>query len=127
MRILVDTHALIWHFESNALLSPSARAVIDTPLNTLFISTASIWELSIKVSLGKLRLTSPIHEMLDGYMMRGATLLYITPKHAMGVQTLPWRHRDPFDRMLVAQAMHEDLILLTKDEKIRQYGVRNVW
>ena len=127
MRVLLDTHALLWHFEDSAALSPSARNIINNPQNRLFISAASIWELSIKSSLGKLRLEAPIREIVGGYVKTGSTLLSMTPEHAMATEALPWHHRDPFDRMLIAQTRHEDLTLITQDEMIRQYDVRNIW
>ncbi len=127
MRMLVDTHALIWHFEDSPSLSPSARRSLNDPQNRLFISVVSSWELAVKASLGKLTLGSPVHEMIDVYVKRGATLLPMTPEHAMGVQTLPWHHRDPFDRMLITQALQEDLTFLTHDVLNRQYDVPHVW
>lgn len=127
MRILFDTHTLIWHFEGNALLSRSAKAIIDAPENQLFISAVNVWEVATKVSLGKLQISSSVHEMINVYLRIGATLLSMTPEHAMAVQTLPWHHRDPFDRMLITQALQEKLTLLTHDEMIRQYDVTWAW
>jgi PIN domain nuclease of toxin-antitoxin system len=127
MHVLLDTHALIWHFEDSDSLSRYAKGIINTRQNRLYISAVSIWELSIKVSRGKLQLASSVRAMIGSYIAIGATLLSMTPEHAMAVQTLPWHHRDPFDRMLITQARHEGLTLLTHDEMIRQYDVQHIW
>ncbi len=127
MRVLLDTHALLWHYEDSAELSPSAKSVINNPQNRVFISAASIWEAAIKFSLGKLRLEAPIRHIVEGYVRTGATLLSMTPDHALATAALPWLHRDPFDRMLIAQGQHEGLTLITRDDLIRQYDVRHTW
>ncbi len=127
MRVLLDTHALIWHFADSDSLSPSAKNIINNPQNKLFISAVSIWELSIKISLGKLELAAPVREVIGGYVKTGTVLLSMTPEHAMSAESLPWHHRDPFDRMLIAQARREDLTLLTQDDRIRQYDVLHIW
>lgn len=127
MRVLLDTHALIWHFEDSGSLGSSARSTINDPRNRLFISAVSIWELSIKISLGKLQLGASVRAVIDGYAKTGATLLPMTPEHAMMTESLPWHHRDPFDRMLIAQANREGLTLLTHDDRIRQYDVQHTW
>ncbi len=127
MRILLDTHALLWHFEDSPSLSPSAKNLINNSQTRLFISAATIWELSIKTSLRKLNLAAPVRDVIDGYVQTGATLLSVTPEHGLATASLPWHHRDPFDRMLIAQAQLEELVLLTCDGRIREYDVRCMW
>ncbi len=127
MRLLLDTHALLWHFEDNALLSQTAKNLINDKANQLFISTASLWEMSIKLGLGKLKLTDTIPELIAGYVKTGATLLSIDPKHAFAISSLPWHHRDPFDRMLIAQALVEDLTLISQDGMFKHYQAPLLW
>ncbi|MDR1044150.1 MAG: type II toxin-antitoxin system VapC family toxin [Candidatus Adiutrix sp.] len=125
MRLLLDTHTLIWHYEDWPLLSETANQAIDAPGNKLFISVASLWEMAIKSGIGKLTLTDPIRTIMAAYVGIGATILTITPDHALATQNLPWHHRDPFDRLLIAQAVHEGLTLVSRDEVFASYGQLN--
>ncbi len=127
MRLLLDTHALIWHREGSAQLSATARAMIADPDNQVIISIATLWEMSIKRSLGKLKTVKSPSEILDIYRAGGAELLSIAPEHIAAVESLPWHHRDPFDRMLIAQAKVEKLILITRDEAFGHYAIAQVW
>lgn len=127
MRLLLDTHTLIWHYENKTALGKKALAALNDESNERFISIASIWEMNIKIGTGKLRLGAPAPEIVSWYKNAGATILDIEEVHAHGVRTLPSIHRDPFDRMLVSQAKHEGLILVTVDERIRQYPVEWLW
>lgn len=127
MRLLLDTHTLIWHYEDRPQLSETANLVLDDPSNHLFISVVSLWEMAIKSSRGKLTLSDPLHSIINVYKKSGATILPIGPEHALATQKLPWRHSDPFDRLLIAQAMHEDLILLSRDAMFAGYPVRLLW
>jgi len=127
MRLLLDTHALIWHYEANAALSEEARKLIDAPDSQLFISVASLWELVIKLGLGKLTLRKDVQAIVNLYQDAGARLLPVNLEHVLAVQTLPWHHRDPFDRLLVAQALQEDLVLISNDHKLNDYPVPRRW
>jgi len=118
MRILLDTHLLLWSLSQPKRLSASVRRKIDA--GEVYVSAASIWEISIKLTLGKLD-ASP-REVLDGIEPAGFGLLAISAEHAVRVAELPSRHRDPFDRILVAQALVEPMILLTNDEALKGYG-----
>ena len=119
MRILLDTHLLLWWLEGSPSLPAQARELIRDPENTVFVSAVSLWEIWLKQSLGKLRLP-------DGFMERLAAesfeSLPLSASQTRQVSLLPWRHRDPFDRMLVAQAQVEKLVLLTADEALAAYG-----
>lgn len=127
MRLLLDTHTLLWHRDGNSQLGTTARAMIADTSNQVVISIVTLWEMSIKRSLGKLTTAKSPAELLKIYQSGGAELLAISPEHVMGVEALPWHHRDPFDRMLIAQAKAEGLTLLTKDGVFRHYDVAQVW
>jgi PIN domain nuclease of toxin-antitoxin system len=120
VRILLDTHFLLWWLADDALLGDRAREVISTPENLIFFSAASIWELRIKEGIGKLDLPDDFTEVLDGQAFEP---LAVTTAHAHALLGLPLHHRDPFDRMLVAQARAEKLTILTRDPVIGQYDV----
>lgn len=118
MRILLDTHLLLWSLASPGKLPAAARRQIETA--EVYVSAASIWEVSIKVGIGKLQ-ADPV-EVLAGVEPAGFSLLPILGEHAAKVAGLPALHKDPFDRMLVAQALVEPLILLTNDDALGGYG-----
>src|SRR5215213_196665 len=105
MRALLDTHSFIWFVEGDQNLSPAARQSITDPANEILLSAASLWEIAIKVSIGKLSLTQPFQTSVLGQMAyNDIRLLDISVAHILEVLTLPFHHRDPFDRMIIAQA-----------------------
>ncbi|MFL6228443.1 MAG: type II toxin-antitoxin system VapC family toxin [Pyrinomonadaceae bacterium] len=113
MRLLLDTHAFLWFIMGSANLSPAARALIEDVANEKFLSVASIWEIAIKTSLGKLTLSAPLDVLIPQQLaVNGIELLNITLAHAAAIATLPFHHRDPFDRMLIAQAAVENMPVL---------------
>lgn len=115
----MDTHLLLWWLADLRSLSSSARTLIADPDNTIFVSAVSVWEIWLKESLGKLRLPSDFEVRLEAEPFEN---LPLTATHARQVALLPWHHRDPFDRMLVAQARAEKLELLTADRLLSAYG-----
>lgn len=119
MKILLDTHLLLWWLDGNPSLSAEAREMIRDPENIVFVSAVSWWEIWLKQSLGKLRLPVDFIERLAAESFES---LPLTASQTKQVSVLPWRHRDPFDRMLVAQAQIEKLVLLTADEALAPYG-----
>jgi PIN domain nuclease of toxin-antitoxin system len=119
LRILLDTHLLLWWLEASPLLPARARELVSNPENTVFVSAVSLWEIWLKQSLGKLRLPLNFTERLAAESFESLPLLASHPRQ---VSLLPWLHRDPFDRMLVAQAQVEKLVLLTADEALTAYG-----
>ena len=119
MRILLDTRILLGWLADSPALSLRARELIANPDNAVFVSAVSLWEIWLKQSLGKLRLPSDFEERLAGESFERLPLL---AAHAREVATLPWRHRDPFDRMLIAQARASGLSFLTADEVTAAYG-----
>lgn len=124
MKLLVDTHVLVWAALNSRLLPETVKARLTAEDNIVFVSMASLWELSIKSSLGKIELTKDFFEQLQPV---GYEILPIAVEHVKAVNRLPHYHRDPFDRMLVAQAMQEQLIFLTCDDQIKKYDVKVLW
>ena len=118
MKILFDTNILIWSLSSPELLSEKAKKYIQDS-SMLYVSAASLWEMSIKTSIGKLELN--LSELKKQLTVLGVNELMISWEHALLTETLPWHHKDPFDRLLIAQAMSEPLILLTNDKLLAQY------
>jgi Uncharacterized protein conserved in bacteria len=127
MRILLDTHVLIWFLSKKSALSDETRALIIDPSNKKFLSIATIWEMAIKDSLGKLKLPLTVREIITEFQNAEGSILAITPEHALATRNLPWHHRDPFDRMLIAQALYEDLTLVTHDSMFADYQVPRIW
>jgi PIN domain nuclease of toxin-antitoxin system len=123
-RLLVDTHTLLWWLDDAPALSPVARAAIAEPANEPLVSTASLWEIAIKRSLGKL--TVP-EDLPDDIVDAGFGWLPVDSAHAWAVRGLELHHRDPFDRLLVAQALVERIPVVTRDEHFAQYGVDVRW
>ena len=120
MRLLVDSHVLLWILGSPGQLLASARSALGDPANERFVSVAALWEIAIKVSVGKLS----IPMALDAAIVHSAaTPLAITIDHAKRIQTLPFHHRVPFDRMMIAQAIEEGLTIVTRDRHFPAYGV----
>ncbi len=119
MRILLDTHLLLWWLAGSVSLSDEARRLIADPDNTVFISAVSLWEIWLKENLRKLRLPKDFEKRLAAESFES---LPLTGAQARQVALLPWHHRDPFDRMLVAQAQAENLIFLTGDSVVTAYG-----
>jgi PIN domain nuclease of toxin-antitoxin system len=124
VRLLVDTHAVLWWLRDDPALSRSAREAISDASNELLVSAASLWEMAIKRSLGKLEVPDDLPDLIAD---EGFAWLPILPQHAWHVRALPMHHRDPFDRLLVAQAQTERVPVITSDDRIRGYGVTTLW
>ena len=128
MRILLDTHAFLWWIADDPALSRRARAAIADPGNECLLSTASAWEMAVKISLEKLELDRNLERFLPEQMAaNGFGMLPIDLRHVSRVARLPFHHRDPFDRLIVAQALLEDLSVVTADGVFAKYGVRRTW
>lgn len=128
MNLLLDTQALIYAFDAPDQLPPATLKRMADPANLLFVSVVSPLEMQIKVNLGKLKLTASPASLLQSELDRGAfTLLPITLAHIDALSGLPDHHRDPFDRLLIAQAIHENLSIVTGDAKIAMYPVPTLW
>ena len=121
MNLLLDTHVFLWAVDDNPNLSIAAREAIINGQNIVYVSAATAWEISIKRAIGKLKI--PETDYLDELRLHRFTPLSITTEHALAVENLPPIHKDPFDRMLVAQAQFEKLTLVTRDHRIAEYEV----
>ena len=128
MRCLLDTHVLLWWRLDSPRLSDRARSLMADGSNTLLWSAASSWELAIKLALGRITLSEPLENYLPRVFRESRiTPLAIEHSHAWAVATLPAHHRDPFDRMLIAQARLERVALLSADEEFDAYEVDRIW
>ena len=128
MRVLLDTHCWLWMHAQPERFSPAARALIEDTGTQLFFSAASAWEIAVKYALGRLPLPLPPAEYVPSRMERGDTApLPVTHEHALRVANLPPHHRDPFDRLLVAQCQAERLRFLTRDPQIQRYDIEVIW
>lgn len=128
MRLLLDSHVLLWAAENPSMLSNQARAALEDERNDLFIGAGCIWEISIKVALGKLSLSLPMRDwMFKALMDLRVDLLPVTVEYVERQRQLPFHHRDPFDRLLVAQALVESMPLVSSDSVLDVYGVARLW
>jgi PIN domain nuclease of toxin-antitoxin system len=123
-RLLVDTHAVLWWLADDPSLSPAARDAIADPSNEPLISAASVWEIAIKRSLGKVTVPDDLPATI---VAEGFAWLPVTAMHAWEVRNLATHHRDPFDRMLIAQALAERIPVVTGDQRFAAYGVESRW
>lgn len=127
MRLLLDTHALLWRLSGDARLPEPASAAIDEA-DLVLVSAASLWELTIKHAQGRLPQVAPLLERLEPELKRaGFDQLPITIRHMPALHALPPHHKDPFDRLLIAQALSEDLVLVSNETLFDRYGVRRLW
>lgn len=128
MELLLDTHAFLWWLAGDAALSPTAKKAIASENNTIFVSAASAWEIATKHRLGKLRHAAPVAVDISAAIAdQSFVSLPISVRHGQAAGALPGRHRDPFDRMLIAQAMIENLALVTNEKSFDSYGVARLW
>ena len=128
MHVLLDTHALLWAIGAPDRLSTAAHDALLQPDHEIAFSTVCLWEIAIKLSLGRIELGPDwLAEIEQGRKNLAARWLSIEPAHCAPLATLPFHHRDPFDRMLVAQAMHEGMALMSKDSTLASYPVRILW
>ena len=128
MRVLIDTHVFLWWVEGSRALPAKARTIVVDRENECMLSVASAWELAIKASLGKLRLASPVQRYVVEHMATNAfVLLNIKIAHIGRLESLPRHHGDPFDRLLIAQALAEEIPIVSADPKFDRYGVKRIW
>lgn len=121
MKLLLDTHILLWAAGEPEKLSESARTLLSTSENSLLFSAASIWEIVIKLGLGREDFKVDPYRLRKMLLAHGYTELVVTTEHALKVYSLPFLHKDPFDRLLIAQARTEGMLLLTNDASVSQY------
>jgi PIN domain nuclease of toxin-antitoxin system len=127
LKLLLDTHTFIWFINGDERLSTKAKKEILKSSNSKFISMASIWEMAIKTSLGKLRINYPFEEVFNQIEENGFEALPIIFDHILLVSQLEFHHRDPFDRLLIAQAIWENMKIISKDENFHKYQVKMIW
>jgi PIN domain nuclease of toxin-antitoxin system len=128
MKLLLDTNIFIRMMTDETLLSPAARAAIADRNNEVWVSAICAWEIAIKLAIGKIRLLDPIEVFItEGMRKAKAVELPIRAAHGIRVASLPMHHNDPFDRLLVAQAQVESLLIVTADQKIAAYGFPVIW
>ena len=128
MNLVLDTHAFLWFIDGNAKLSQRARELIEDPRNAKVVSVASLWEVGLKVSLGRLNLAQPFEELIPRQMeLNGFGLLPVRIPHIAKVISLPFHHRDPFDRMIAAQCVADDLSVVSLDSVFDKYSVPRLW
>lgn len=128
MRALLDTHTFLWWITDDPQLSPRVRKIFGDGENELFLSAASGWEMAIKTKLGKLQLPDHLQSFIFEQLAGNAIVsLPVQMNHALHVYTLPDHHRDPFDRLLIAQAQLENMPILTTDPQIAQYPIKIIW
>ncbi|HEV7351073.1 type II toxin-antitoxin system VapC family toxin [Telluribacter sp.] len=121
MKYFLDTHILIWHAEESSLLNSNVLAIIRNPANIVYVSHASFWEIVIKSSIGKLKMSVSLLELRRLVIQNQFQILDFDFKHYETFESLPFFHNDPFDRMLIAQAIAEDMTLITQDDKLAPY------
>jgi PIN domain nuclease of toxin-antitoxin system len=124
MQLLIDTHILIWFLEGNKSLSKPRRQIIANPQNDVLVSISSLWEIAIKISIGKLTLAKPLADVIKQIAVEDIEILPIFPEHTLQVSTLPFHHRDPFDRIIIAQGQSENLPIMTDDSAFSSYGIK---
>ena len=127
MSYLLDTQALIFFFENDPNLSSKAKTLIENPQNGIFVSIASLWEIAIKISIGKLHPTQPLKKFFDRIPEENMDLMDIGESHILTVSTLPLHHRDPFDLIIIAQALSENLEIISNNGAFDAYPVNRIW
>ena len=131
MNCLLDTHAFLWFVSDHSSLSATGKEIIEDQQSLVYLSSASIWEMAIKSSLGKLAVPDSLQQFVESHIVRNDFgVLQIMPEHAEQVAKLPFPetgHRDPFDRMIIAQAICHDLTIITRDAAFRDYPIHRLW
>lgn len=127
MKLLLDTHTFLWFIEDSPKLTSEVKGLLESEAE-LLLSTASIWEMAIKISIGKLSLPPPFDEFISEQLSKNTIELFpIRLAHLALVSTLPFYHRDPFDRLLIAQAITEQYPIVSIDDKFDKYSIRRLW
>ena len=127
MDVLLDTHSFIWFVENDKKLTSKARNTIDNSSNTIYISIASLWEMAIKISIGKLKITVPYENVIKQINDNGFEIIPITFEHTLKVSKLEFHHKDPFDRIIIAQALTDKMIIISNEKIFDNYKVIRMW
>ena len=129
MQYLLDSHTFIWFINGDAQLSSNAkRQILDFPNSTCFVSIASLWEIAIKINIGKLSFKKPFKNIEEEIVKNNFELLPLKFEHILHISNLPMKHRDPFDRILIAQALEENLTIISRDQNFKLYkNIKLLW
>jgi PIN domain nuclease of toxin-antitoxin system len=128
MKLLLDSHAFVWTHEEPQKLLPNAAMEIKNPANDLFLSAASVWELQIKIQIGKFNFKDTLEDIIaEQQLINGLQILPVNLAHALYLKNLPLHHKDPFDRILIAQAIIENMVLISADPKFSLYQANLLW
>jgi PIN domain nuclease of toxin-antitoxin system len=128
VRLLLDTHVLLWWDSEPSKIPPSTLQILENPQNNLWISIVSLWEIQIKTQLGKLKLNLPLQDLVaQQQQINGLQLLPIDLRHVLALEALPYHHKDPFDRLLIAQSVAENLVCVSADSVFKQYAISLLW
>jgi PIN domain nuclease of toxin-antitoxin system len=127
MDILLDTHVFIWFIEDNKSLSKNLKKDIENPANSIYVSMASHWEMAIKYSLGKLNFKLKLPKVFDQIIENGFNIMSISSIHILKSSELTFHHRDPFDRLIIAQSIVEDMHIITADDIFEKYKIKRIW
>jgi PIN domain nuclease of toxin-antitoxin system len=128
VRLLLDTHVLLWWDSEPSKIPPSTLQILENPQNNLWISIVSLWEIQIKTQLGKLKLNLPLQDLVaQQQQINGLQLLPIDLRHVLALEALPYHHKDPFDRLLIAQSIAENLVCVSADSVFKQYAISLLW
>jgi len=125
MKLLLDTHVFIWWADQPEKLSPAVLSALEDEANELLLSVASVWEMQIKIQLGRLKLSLPLKDLVKNQQeTNNLTVSPVTLTHVLALDALPFHHKDPFDRLLIAQSIEEELTLVTADSQFSAYSVK---
>jgi PIN domain nuclease of toxin-antitoxin system len=127
MDYLLDTHAIVWYFEDSSELPTKVKEIVKNPDSNVYICSISLWEIALKINIGKLALQLPLEDLLDHIKCRDYNILQIEDEYLNKLSSLPSIHKDPFDRMIISSAIVENLTIITKDNEIKKYGVSCIW
>jgi PIN domain nuclease of toxin-antitoxin system len=127
VRLLLDTHSFIWWDSAPDRLPEATRVALSDPANEVLLSVVVLWEMQIKRTIGKLELRAPLEALIEDQEANGVSVLPVTLQHVLALGALPLHHRDPFDRLLVAQAQVEEALLVTRDSALADYPVKTLW
>lgn len=127
MKLLLDTHTFIWFVEDDSYLPQKLKLLIEEPQNEIFLSIVSLWEMAIKIQLKKLNINKSINEIINFSIENGFILLPILPEHIIRLSQLEFHHRDPFDRMIIAQGLAEQQKIVGKDITFDKYNANRIW
>ena len=127
MNILLDTNAFIWFAENDSKLSRKAKEIIEDERNIILISVATFWEIAIKKSIDKLEMKKSMDELYKLCLENGFEVLSILFEHTKDIETLPYHHKDPFDRLIISQAISEGMVIVSSDDIFDKYDVNRIW